>query len=191
MEALEDTWENLQKIIEVCRFYFVFFFSIKIQQVANAIILPWTFLTNGWKLIWFLSLDWVKIIIQLSSLGGEVFQKNMPITCQFFFHKLLLLRKSYSELSSMPNKLKGGFWIVWEYLASEMKWKIDYEFNVMYLRFVFRNARMICAKKPSVRSIMTTSGRNLHKLPTRSTLGSLIQGTMNKFASGEQWIIKL
>lgn len=40
MEALEDTWENLQKIIEVCRFYFVFFFSIKIQQVANAIILP-------------------------------------------------------------------------------------------------------------------------------------------------------
>ena len=39
MEALEDTWENLQKIIEVCRFYFVFFFSIKIQQVANAIIL--------------------------------------------------------------------------------------------------------------------------------------------------------
>lgn len=50
---------------------------------------------------------------------------------------------------------------------------------------------MICAKKPSVKSIMTTSGRNLHKLPTRSTLGSLIQGTMNKFASGEQWIIKL
>lgn len=137
---------------------------------------PWT----GFKLLYNFQASEVKCLKRICLL-----------LVSFSFHKPLLLRKSYSELSSMPNELKGGFWIVWEYLASEMKWKIDYEFNVMYLRFVFRNARMICAKKPSVKSIMTTSGRNLHKLPTRSTLGSLIQGTMNKFASGEQWIIKL
>lgn len=45
-----------------------------------------------------------------------MFHKSMPITSQFFFSQA-----SSSELSSMPNKLKGGFWIVWEYLASEMK----------------------------------------------------------------------
>lgn len=142
---------------------------------------------------WFGFSPWTgfKLLYNFQALEVKCFKRICLLLVSFSFHKPLLLRKSYSELSSMPNKLKGGFWIVWEYLASEMKWKIDYEFNVMYLRFVFRNARMICAKKPSVKSIMTTSGRNLHKLPTRSTLGSLIQGTMNKFVSGEQWIIKL
>ena len=41
MEALEDTWENLQKIIEVCNFTseIFFFFQMNFVQIAATLLL--------------------------------------------------------------------------------------------------------------------------------------------------------
>lgn len=41
MEALEDTWENLQKIIEVCNFTseIYYFFQMNFVQIAATLLL--------------------------------------------------------------------------------------------------------------------------------------------------------